>query len=99
MIAQEERRNFLRMAVEKEVILSLAEDDAAQPLRGLCHDLSANGMSVRVREPIPAGTLVNVEIEGHFNMVEPLKAQTRVVRCDPDATESVVLGLEILSLS
>lgn len=96
MIGNEERRDFLRMAVDKEV--QLVDSSSGDKFNGTCHDLSATGMSLFVEQAIAKDTAVDVTIEGHFNMVEPLKAQGRVVRCDDRPEGGYVVGLEILSL-
>ncbi|WP_028670039.1 PilZ domain-containing protein [Saccharospirillum impatiens] len=92
-----EKRDFIRMTLDAEALIHLA--DQSPPLKAVCTDLSATGISLIATQPLTKGTEVRVTIESPNEQFRSLDASARVLRCDARDDQSYQLGLEILSLS
>ena len=52
----EDKRRFMRMSVD--AVAKLTELESGKVHQGVCHDLSATGLSVTVSDPIEANSTV-----------------------------------------
>jgi hypothetical protein len=77
----DEKRDFLRMAVNAEAHYRLAE--GGQLRRATVRDLSARGMLLEVDEAHDADTRLAVVVPPGKAGTEPLVAEGRVLRCEP----------------
>jgi len=95
MISPDDNRNFLRMIVDTEVQLRLADNTT---LNGRCVNLSATGLAVVLAQSVEIGTEVHAEIHGSGGMVPALSVSAKVVRCAITEDNQYELGLETLSV-
>lgn len=91
MITQGERRDFIRMSVKADVLIT--RQDGTQ-LEGCSHNLSATGLSVAMEEPMTKGEDVTIFINSSGEGIRPLEATASVVRVEADA-EGYEIGLVI----
>ncbi|MFF7708345.1 PilZ domain-containing protein [Pseudomonas sp. NPDC007930] len=89
-----EKRDFIRMAMDAEVTLRTH----GQTLRGVCRDLSSNGMQVEARCPAQEGEQMNVIIPSRHPELADLDALCEVVRVEPAGVDGQLLGLRILEM-
>jgi hypothetical protein len=89
----EDKRRFMRMLVDTKARLTVLE--SGQRLEGICHDLSATGLSIEVSEPVEPDTMIEVHIDSTSEAIPPLNAHARVIRCSNEQEEKYTLGLEI----
>lgn len=96
MISPEDNRNFLRMIVDTEVHLKLADNTQ---LVGRCVNLSATGLAVVLPQSLSIGTELQAEIQGSGGMVSALSVTAKVVRCGIAEGNQYELGLEIIKVA
>ncbi|WP_440053402.1 PilZ domain-containing protein [Pseudoalteromonas sp. T1lg65] len=89
----DDKRRFMRMTVKAEA--RITELESGRVYRGFCHDLSATGMSVVLDEPLEPNVTVEVYIESSGDMIQPLKAHAKIIRCTQEQDEQWTVGLEI----
>ena len=81
MLAYDEKRDFIRMAVQCPARYRLP--GAEVPAAALAEDLSGNGIALLTGEPIGPGTELRIEVLPGKAITPPLAAEARVVRCTP----------------
>lgn len=89
----EDKRRFMRMSVD--AVAKLTELESGKVHQGVCHDLSATGLSVTVSDPIEANSTVDIFIDSSGDMIQPLSAHATVIRCSQEQDDQWVVGLEI----
>ncbi|MEJ6474769.1 PilZ domain-containing protein [Pseudoalteromonas piscicida] len=89
----EDKRRFMRMSVD--AVAKLTELETGRTHQGVCHDLSATGLSVTISDPIEANTIVDIFIDSSGDMIQPLSAHANVIRCSQEQDNQWIVGLEI----
>lgn len=99
MLESQENRHFMRMAVNAGVKVTLMEDDSKQ-IEGICLDLSAEGLSLKLPTTVAVGEKLFVELLSS-GPAAPLKVTAEVVRTEQlnDSSGEQVLGCRILSMN
>lgn len=92
----DEKRDFIRMKVDTEVILTL--DDSQTELKGYCRDLSGTGMLIEVEEAISEGTQCSTTLPSGNDAFPSLDATIKVLRCKRLEESRYQLGAEIVSI-
>ncbi len=92
----DEKRDFIRMKVDTEVILTV--DEGKQELQGYCRDLSGTGMLIEVSEAIQEGAICSTTLPSGNDAFPSLDAKIKVLRCDQIDETTYQLGAEILSI-
>ena len=95
MLNVDDKRNFYRMMVNKEVNVTILDDEANSSTIATCRDLSATGMAIELQHPIELGTGIRVKVDSGTVNVPALDAQGKVVRCFEESEESFLIGIEI----
>lgn len=90
-----EKRDFIRMRVDKDVRLIHAD----QVIAAVCLDLSSSGMQVKAPRSFQVGDNLQVHIESDHPALEGLEAKTQVVWIADQAQGQQKLGLKILSMN
>lgn len=90
-----EKRDFIRMRVDKDVRLIHAD----QVIAAVCLDLSSSGMQVQAPRTFQVGDSLKVHIESDHPALEGLEAKTQVVWIADQAQGQQKLGLKILSMN
>lgn len=95
MINYDDKRNFYRMLVNSEVLITVIDDEANQQINATCRDLSATGMAVEIEHPIEIGTMVKMKIDSSSASVQSFDAQGKVVRVVEETPENYLVGINI----
>lgn len=89
-----EKRDFIRMRVDADVVL-IHEGDQ---ISGVCIDLSSSGMQVEAPRPFTVGDRLTVRIDSDHAALSGLEADTEVVWVKAQDSENQRLGLTILKM-
>ncbi|MDX1451157.1 MAG: PilZ domain-containing protein [Oleiphilaceae bacterium] len=92
----DEKRDFIRMKVDTEVILTL--DGENKELKGHCRDLSGTGMLIEVAEAIKEGATCSTTLPSGNDAFPSLDATIKVLRCKQLGDSTYQVGAEILSI-
>jgi len=98
MLNYDDKRNFYRMLLNSEVVITILDDEAHTKLFATCRDLSATGMAVELSHPIEMGTAVRMKIESLNNNVQAFDASGKVVRIVEENSDCYVIGITIQDL-
>ena len=90
-----DKRNFYRMMLNREVVVTIIDEEANTDITAICRDLSATGMAIEVDQPIALGTQVKIKIDSSSNQIQALDARGKIVRLDEESTNSYLLGIAI----
>lgn len=99
MLESQENRHFMRMAVNASVKVTLMEGESERLIEGVCLDLSAEGLSLKLAATVEVGDKLCAEILSS-GPVAPLKVTAEVVRIEHlnDNSGESILGCRILSM-
>ncbi|MGP6421691.1 PilZ domain-containing protein [Pseudomonas putida] len=89
-----EKRDFIRMRVDADVVLIHEGDEIA----GVCIDLSSSGMQVEAPRQFAVGDLLSVRIDSEHAALSGLEAETKVVWVKSQDGDGQKLGLTILQM-
>lgn len=89
-----EKRDFIRMRVDADVVLIHAGDQVS----ATCIDLSSSGMQVEAPRQFAVGDRLRVRIDSDHAALSGLEAETEVVWVKPQEGDSQRLGLSILEM-
>lgn len=89
-----EKRDFIRMRVDADVVLIHEGDEIA----GVCIDLSSSGMQVEAPRQFAVGDRLSVRIDSDHAALSGLEAETEVVWVNSQDGASQKLGLTILKM-
>jgi len=100
MINLDDKRDFYRMMLNNEVIVTVIDidDEANCQLTATCRDLSATGMAIEMKHPLTLSTHVKVRLDSASNEIEPLDIQGKVVRVDEESKGCYLVGITIEKL-
>ncbi|SEK90447.1 PilZ domain-containing protein [Ectothiorhodospira marina] len=87
-MGMDEKRDFQRLQVDHPV--KVKEMDSGREHQGLGRDLSPNGLSFYLDDPLPLGAQLTVAIEPIKALVAPFNAEVEVLRVDPEGLGYVV---------
>lgn len=92
----DEKRDFIRMKVDTEIILSPNDSDAN--VSGYCKDLSGTGMLIEVNEALSEGATCKTTLPSNNAAFPSLEATIKVLRCTMIDDNKYQLGAEILNI-
>jgi c-di-GMP-binding flagellar brake protein YcgR len=95
MINFDDKRNFYRMMLNSEVIVTVIDDEANRQLTATCRDLSATGIAIEMEHPLDLGTNVKVKVISANNNVQSLDVSGKVVRIDEENNDCFLIGITI----
>jgi len=98
MISFDDKRNFYRMMLNREVIVTIIDDEANSQMKAICRDLSATGMAIEVDHPIAMSTLVKVKLDSTSDNIQALDISGKVVRVDEECEGLYLVGVAIEEL-
>ncbi len=90
-----DKRNFYRMMLNREVVVTVIDDEANTDISATCRDLSATGMALEIEQPIALGTHVKIKVDSSGNQVQALDARGKVVRLNEEGDNCYLLGIAI----
>jgi len=98
MINFDDKRNFYRMMLNSEVVVTIIDDEANSQITATCRDLSATGMAIEVEHPIAMSTHVKIKLDSSSEQVQSLDIRGRVVRIDEECEGCYLIGIAIEEL-
>jgi c-di-GMP-binding flagellar brake protein YcgR len=98
MINFDDKRNFYRMMLNSEVVVTIIDDEANSQIKATCRDLSATGMAIEVEHPIEMTTHVKVKLNSSSEQVQSLDIRGKVVRIDEECEGCYLIGIAIEEL-
>lgn len=98
MINFDDKRNFYRMMLNSEVIVTIIDDEANSQITATCRDLSATGMAIEVEHPLEMSTHVKVKLDSASEQVQSLDLRGKVVRVDEECEGCYLVGISIEEL-
>ncbi|MFJ2320297.1 PilZ domain-containing protein [Pseudomonas sp. NPDC087817] len=90
-----EKRDFIRMRVDADVVLIHAGDEVS----AVCIDLSSSGMQVEAPRQFAVGDRLSVCIDSEHAALSGLEAETEVVWVKAQDDKTQRLGLTILQMT
>lgn len=90
-----DKRNFYRMMLNSEVIVTIIDEEVNSQISATCRDLSATGMALEVEHPLAMGTHVRVKLDSSGNQVQALDVSGKVVRIDEESKNCYLIGIFI----
>lgn len=95
-----ERRKFIRIPLDAEVLLRFGDDTAA--VRGTVRNISGTGILISAEDCFDPDAVLNIEVVHRENAPsgnnKPLTAEIRIIRCDGEQAP-FDLAAEFLSLN
>jgi len=98
MINFNDKRNFYRMMLNSEVVVTIIDDEVNRQISATCRDLSATGMAIEVDHPIAMATRVKVKVESSSDQIQSLDISGKVVRIDEECAGLYLIGIAIEQL-
>lgn len=98
MINFDDKRNFYRMMLNSEVIVTIIDDEANSQITATCRDLSATGMAIEMEHPLAMSTLVKIKLNSASDLVQALDMRGKVVRIDEECEGCYLVGVAIEEL-
>jgi len=98
MINFDDKRNFYRMMLNSEVIVTIIDDETNSQVKATCRDLSATGMAIEVEHPLEMSTHVKVKLDSSSEQVQSLDMRGKVVRVDEECEGCYLVGISIEEL-
>lgn len=98
MINFDDKRNFYRMMLNSEVVVTIIDDEANSQINATCRDLSATGMAIEVEQPIAMSTHVKIKLDSSSEQVQSLDMRGKVVRIDEEYEGLYLIGILIEEL-
>lgn len=98
MINFDDKRNFYRMMLNSEVVVTIIDDEANREITATCRDLSATGMAIEVDHPIAMSTQVKIKLDSSSEQVQSLDIRGKVVRIDEECEGVYLVGILIEEL-
>jgi c-di-GMP-binding flagellar brake protein YcgR len=91
----DDKRNFYRMMLNSEVLVTVIDDEVNSQLSATCRDLSATGMAFEIEHPLALSTHVRVKVDSASSQVQSLDVSGRVVRIEEESTNCYLIGITI----
>lgn len=98
MITFDDKRNFYRMMLNSEVIITVIDDEANSQITATCRDLSATGMAIEMEHPLAISTHVKIKLDSSSEQVQSLDMRGKVVRIDEEYEGCYLVGIYIEEL-
>jgi len=95
MINFDDKRNFYRMMLNSEVIVTIIDDEANSQIAATCRDLSATGMAIEVEHPLAMSTHVKIKLDPSSEQLQSLDMRGKVVRVDEECEGCYLVGIAI----
>ncbi|TPH14437.1 PilZ domain-containing protein [Litorilituus lipolyticus] len=91
----DDKRNFYRMMLNTEVVLTILDDEVNSQVSATCRDLSATGMAVEMEHPLEISTHVRVKVDSASSQVQALDVSGKVVRIEEESKDCYLIGITI----
>jgi len=94
----EDKRDFYRMMLNSEVIVTIIDDETNSQITATCRDLSATGMAIEMEHPLAMSTHVKIKLDSASELVQALDMRGRVVRIEEECEGCYLVGVSIEEL-
>ncbi len=94
----DDKRDFYRMMLNSEVMVTIIDDEANSQLTATCRDLSATGMAIELEHPLAISTHVKIKIDSASDLVPALDIRGKVVRVGEECEGCYLVGIAIEEL-
>jgi c-di-GMP-binding flagellar brake protein YcgR len=91
----DDKRNFYRMMLNSDVMVTVIDDEVNTQLSATCRDLSATGMAFEIEHPLTISTHVRVKVDSASSQVQSLDISGRVVRIEEEGKNCYLIGISI----
>jgi len=91
----DDKRNFYRMMLNSEVVVTVIDDEVNRQLAATCRDLSATGMAFEIEHPLAISTHVRVKVDSASSQIQALDVSGRVVRIEEESKNCYLIGITI----
>ncbi|AAZ24812.1 MULTISPECIES: PilZ domain-containing protein [Colwellia] len=91
----DDKRDFYRMMLNSEVIVTVIDDEVNSQLSATCRDLSATGMAFEIEHPLAISTHVKVRVDSASSQIQALDIRGRVVRIEEESKNCYLIGITI----
>lgn len=98
MINFDDKRNFYRMMLNSEVVVTIIDAEANSQIMATCRDLSATGMAIEMEKPLALSTHVKIKLDSASEQVQSLDISGKVVRVDEEFEGCYLVGIAIEEL-
>ncbi len=98
MVNFDDKRDFYRMMLNNDVIVTIIDGDVNDELTATCRDLSATGMAIEVAHSIEMFTMVKVKLNSASSQIQPLEIRGKVVRINEESEGCYLVGIVIEQL-
>jgi len=98
MINLDDKRDFYRMILNSEVIVTIIDDEDNCQIAATCRDLSATGIAIEMEHPLAMSTHVKIKLDSASELVQDLDIQGKVVRIDKECEGCYLVGIYIEEL-
>jgi c-di-GMP-binding flagellar brake protein YcgR len=98
MIHFDDKRDFYRMMLNSEVIVTIIDDETNSQITATCRDLSATGMAIEMDHPLAMSTHVKIKLDSASDLVQTLAIRGKVVRIDEESEGCYLVGIFIEEL-
>jgi c-di-GMP-binding flagellar brake protein YcgR len=95
MINFDDKRDFYRIMLNSEVIVTIIDDEANSQITATCRDLSATGMAIEMEHPLAMSTQVKIKLYSASELVQDLYVRGKVVRIDEEYEGCYLVGIYI----
>ncbi len=91
----DDKRDFYRMMLNSEVVVTVIDDEVNSQLSATCRDLSATGMAFEIEHPLAISTHVKVRVDSASSQIQALDIRGRVVRIEEESKNCYLIGITI----
>ncbi len=91
----DDKRDFYRMMLNAEVVVTIIDDEVNSQTTATCRDLSATGMALEMEHPLEMSTHVRVKVDSASSQVQSLDVSGRVVRIEEESADCYLVGITI----
>jgi c-di-GMP-binding flagellar brake protein YcgR len=98
MINFDDKRDFYRMMLNSEVVVTVIDDEANSQITATCRDLSATGIAIELEHPLAMSTHVKIKLDSASDLVQTLSIRGKVVRIDEEFEGCFLVGIAIEEL-
>jgi c-di-GMP-binding flagellar brake protein YcgR len=98
MISFDDKRNFYRMMLNTEVVVTIIDDETNSQIKATCRDLSATGVAIEVDHPIAMSSQVIIKLNSASEQIQSLDIRGKVVRIDEECENLYLIGVAIEEL-
>jgi len=94
----DDKRDFYRMMLNSEVIVTIIDDEANSQITATCRDLSATGLAIETDRPLAIATQVKIKLDSASGQVQSLDMRGKVVRIEEEGEGCYLVGITIEEL-